>query len=116
MFDFIPMDHVIIDSLHLFLRIADILINLLIRDIRILDGINAKTCSDSDKSKARNIIVYESFINEVCKVRFNFRIDKDTKKLNWRDLTGPEKVKLFSNINIPQLLPSLEKRTELQKL
>lgn len=40
----------------------------------------------------------------------------DTKKLNWRDLTGPEKVKLFSNINIPQLLPSLEKRTELQKL
>ena len=116
MFDFIPMHRVIIDSLHLFLKIADILINLLIRDIRILDGIHAKTCSDSDKSKARNLIAYESFVNEVCKVRFNFRIDKDTKKLNWRDLTGPEKVKLFSNISIPQLLPSLEKRTELQKL
>ena len=68
MFDFIPMDHVIIDSLHLYLRIADILINLLIRDIRILDGINAKTCSDSDKSKARNLIAYKSFINKVCKV------------------------------------------------
>ena len=105
-----------VNSLHPFLRIADVLINLLTRDIRILDGINAKTCSDSDKSKARNLIAYESFVNEVHKVRFNFRIDKDTIKLNWFDLTGPEKVKLFSKINILQLLPSLEKRTEMQKL
>ena len=104
-----------IDFLHLFLRIADVLINLLIRDVRILDGINPKTCSDSDKSEARNLIVYESFVNEVCKVQFNFHIDKAIKKLKWRDLTGPEKVKLFLNINILKL-PSLEKRTELQRL
>ena len=115
MFDFIPMDHVIIDFLHLFLRIAVVLINLLVRDIRILDGINPKMCSDSDKSKARNLIVNESFVNEVCKVQFNFHIDKAIKKLKWRDLTGPEKVKLFLNINILKL-PSLEKRTELQRL
>lgn len=36
--------------------------------MRILDSINAKTCSDSDKSKARNLIAYESFANEVYKV------------------------------------------------
>ena len=39
MFNFIPMPHVVIDSLHLFLRISDVLTNLLIRDLQILDGI-----------------------------------------------------------------------------
>ena len=38
MFTFIPIHCVIIDTLHLFLRVADVLINLLIQDIRILDG------------------------------------------------------------------------------
>jgi hypothetical protein len=32
MFPFIPMERVVIDSLYLFLRISDVLINLLIRD------------------------------------------------------------------------------------
>ena len=32
MFPFIPIQRVVIDSLHLFLRIADVLINLLIQD------------------------------------------------------------------------------------
>ena len=40
-FPFIPMHRVVIDSLHLFLRIADLLYKLLIRDLRILDGIDS---------------------------------------------------------------------------
>ena len=36
-----PMHHVVIDSLHLLLRISDVIINLLIRDLRILDGIDS---------------------------------------------------------------------------
>jgi len=38
MFSFFPMHCVVIDS-HLFVRIADVLINLLIRDLKIVDGI-----------------------------------------------------------------------------
>ena len=38
-FPFIPIDHVIIDSLHLFLQISNVLINLLIRDLRFMDGL-----------------------------------------------------------------------------
>ena len=38
-FKFIPIDHVIIDTLHLFLRVSDLLINLLIQDLRRQDGI-----------------------------------------------------------------------------
>ena len=42
-FDFIPIDHVIIDTLHLFLRISDLLINLLIQELRRQDGIEKST-------------------------------------------------------------------------
>ena len=68
LFDFIPMDRVVIDSLHLFLRISDVLTNLLIRDVRILDGIEAS----SNTSMAHNIKAYELFLNEKCKIKFNF--------------------------------------------
>ena len=40
-FPFILIECVVIDSLHLFLRISDVLINLLIRDLRIMDGISS---------------------------------------------------------------------------
>ena len=42
LFDFIPMDHVIIDTLYLFLRISDVLIDLLIRELRRSDAIEKK--------------------------------------------------------------------------
>ena len=61
-----------IDSLHLFLRITDVLTNLLIRDPRILDGIE-------ESSAAHNINAYELFLNEKCKVQFKFHVDKQSK-------------------------------------
>ena len=42
LFDFIPLDHVIIDTLHLFLRISDVLIELLIKELRTQDAILKK--------------------------------------------------------------------------
>ena len=55
MFSFIPIQRVVIHSLHLFLRIANVLINLLIRDLRIVDGIDKATGADLDKTNATNI-------------------------------------------------------------
>ena len=43
LFATIPVDHYIPDILHLFLRICDVLINLLILDLRKLDGIEKST-------------------------------------------------------------------------
>jgi hypothetical protein len=57
MLPFIPLQRVVIDSLHLFLRIADVLINLLIRDIRTLDGIN-KAVSEQTTMSGRNVDAY----------------------------------------------------------
>ena len=38
------------------------------------------------------------------------------KKMKWRDFTGPEKLVLFSKIEIPLLLPNFSKKIELQEL
>ena len=39
LFDFIPMNHVVIDTLHLFLLISDVLTELLIKELRTQDAI-----------------------------------------------------------------------------
>jgi len=40
LFPTIQVDHIIPDVLHLFLRICDVLVNLLITDLRRIDGID----------------------------------------------------------------------------
>ena len=60
LFDFVPIQRVIIDSLHLFLTISDVLI----RDLRISDGLEKTTGENS------NIEVYRKFLNDKCSFRF----------------------------------------------
>ena len=43
-------------------------------------------------------------------------IDKDTKTMKWRDLVGPEKLKLFNKIDILTRFPGIPNATLLQKL
>ena len=112
LFPFIPMEQVVIDTLHLFLRVSDVLIYLLIRDLRIKDGITKATdfpCDSYTKS-------YENFLNDVCKIRFKWNINRDSKEITYRDLTGPEKVRLHKRINIPVLFPALNKKEQLGRL
>lgn len=52
LFPTIPLHRVVIDSLHLFLRISDVLINLLIRDLRILDKATNQITTDFTNLKA----------------------------------------------------------------
>jgi len=35
-------------------------------------------------------------------------MDRESKALKWRDLTGPEKLKLFKLIKIPELFSNLK--------
>ena len=106
LFPFIPIKQVIIDTLHLFLRILDRLIDLLIRDLRIHDATHNTTY----------LKVYETFVNEKSKVHFKFNADKNSKEIKYRDLTGPEKVRLFACINIPSTFPELHNKDKLQNL
>ena len=58
LFPCISMYCVIPDILHLFLRIADVLINLLILELRRHDGI--EKCRSLDRTKAHYVVAYEN--------------------------------------------------------
>lgn len=93
-FHFFPIDHV---TLHLFLRVGDVLIDLLIKDLRTLDGIETMTRRrGSNENTGQNVNAYVQFLNVECKIRFRWYVDKETKNTTWRDLIGPEKDRLFS--------------------
>ena len=118
LFPSIPISRVIIDSLHLFLRISDNLINLLIMDFRRLDAIDKKkTFNDvNDFSKFKHMAGWEEFLNNKLKIPFNWHICKESKKLKWRDLTGPEKLRLFRNVDFKMLLPDHPEQESISSL
>lgn len=104
LFPTVPIDHVVPDLLHLFLRVTDVLFNLLILDIRRQDGI--EQCAQSGSSgTSPGLSKLESFLADTCKVPFKFSICKETKHLQWRDLMGPEKLVLFEKANLIVLFP-----------
>lgn len=112
LFDFIPLDHVII--FNLFLRISDNLIDLLIRELRLQDAIEKSSFSKGlVKGKYKYMDKYELLLNEMG-INFHWSVSKETKKLEQRDLTGPEKLVLFKNINIVTLQPTFLHNQELQ--
>ena len=42
--------------------------------------------------------------------------DKHIKEMKWRDLPGPEKLRLFAKINIPEIFPAVSQSANVQKL
>ena len=58
---------------------------------------------------------YEKFVKEFG-INFEWKINKDTKKLEYRDLTGPEKLLLFQHNNFHLLLPEFYNVDKLQTL
>ena len=101
LFMFIPLSHIVIDTLHLFLRVSDNLIALLIRELKYNDAIQKKNkFSDGfNRSKYRNMARYETYLQDLG-IPFHWYVGKESKQLEYRNLTGPEKVKLFQNIQI----------------
>ena len=111
LFPFIPIKRVIIDTLHLFLRISDNLTDLLIRDLKAQDDLDKKR---RIKHNMTNLEMYETHLNEKCKIHFKWF--EDTKELKYRDLTGPEKIRLFKNTDLCQQFPRLPNNDKIQQL
>ena len=82
--------------MHLFLRVSDVLLNLLLADIRREDG---------KLKKGDNLIKFESFLCKHCTAQCNIEIENN-KCVIKPDLQGPEKLRLLKNIDIPQFLPT----------
>ena len=104
-FQTIPLHHVVINNLHLFLRVTDTLIDLLILELRRQDALHStKKFSKFDRSKAKHFASWETFLSSLGIPNAKFYIGKASKELKWRTLTGPEKVRVLQNIQISNLL------------
>ena len=95
------------------MRISDVLITLLIWDLQIADDLKGTL---PNKKKGKSLVTYKEFLNGTCKIKFSWFIDKELKRLKYCDLTGHEKIRLFENIDIPKLLPTLTNNNGVQKL
>lgn len=86
------------------------MIDFFIRELRRSDAIEKKKPLMDSQGINIYMACYEEFIKSMG-ITFNFRINKESKKLEYRDLTEPEKLKLFQNINIPTYAcPSLQSK------
>lgn len=92
LFLFISLDRVIIDTLHLFLRISDNLIKFFVRELRRQDAIDKKTAFPNgfSKDKFKHMAAYEKLLHDLG-ISFEWMVGLETKKLEHRDLNGPEK-------------------------
>lgn len=57
---------------------------------------------------------YEKFLQDLG-ISFEWRLNKDSKQLEYRDLTGPEKLLVMQSINFQTMLPNFKdtKKSEL---
>jgi hypothetical protein len=113
-----PLSRVIIDTLHLYLQICDNLIQLLIRKLKVCDAIDKKkTFTDNfARNKYKYMAGYESYLQNLG-ILFHFYVSKESKLLlDYRDLIGPEKVKLLGNIQISSLLPNSPDNKIIQQI
>eukprot|EP00112_Aurelia_sp_Birch-Aquarium-sp1_P026799 Seg9737.2 transcript_id=Seg9737.2/GoldUCD/mRNA.D3Y31 product="hypothetical protein" protein_id=Seg9737.2/GoldUCD/D3Y31 len=116
LFDFIEIDHVVIDTLHLFLRICDVLIENLILRMKTEDAIQKSIFSSGfDVTKYKQMKHYVDLLNSLG-IPFSFATNKDSRKMEYRSLNGPEKLLLFDRIKVADVLPNYEDSGKLQKL
>ena len=111
----IPLTRVVVDNLHMFLRVADTLVDLLIHALLTMDRVSQSLRVQSLRGLS-HLSQFQSKLKEMGISGYSFWVGKESKKLKWRTLTGPEKLTVFTNIDLPQLFPDLENVTHIQKL
>ena len=62
------------------------------------------------------ICSFQSFIKDLGLRDFKLYVDKETKRLKYRDFTGPEKHNILTNIGISNFITSIARAQKSQKL
>ena len=107
LFPSIPLSNVVIDNLHMFLRVSDVLLSQLIDQLKAEDRIEqAKKFSNWDITQHRHLKAYENFVGSLGIPNYHFYVGRNSRILKVRSLTGPEKLKMASRIKIRELLPN----------
>jgi hypothetical protein len=110
--DFIEFDHVIIDLLHLWLRITDIILLDLLQHIETIE-VN-KVWNPEKPEINIQFLKLKNFITSECKLKNPFYVQG--KKFVFRPLSGTEREKIFSKLDLKNLYPndeSFKKRHEI---
>jgi hypothetical protein len=102
LFPWIPLTRVVVDPLHLFLRVSDQLFGHLIELVKLQDQIDHPSKKSTDKGK--HVCGLESYIEE-CHISFRFYTTKDGKGLKAKSLRGPDYHKLHKAIDVKKVLP-----------
>ncbi len=97
----VPLVNVIPDTLHLYIRIADQMVNHIIEYLRSLD--NHVRLSADNISKLHHIQKFKAFVKEIGICDWYFSV-KDGK-LHYDSFTGPEHRRIMSKINFDDLIP-----------
>ena len=80
LFPNIPLTRVVIDNLHMFLRVSDVLINLFIVELRALDRINQVTKLQSMEHLA-HLLRFEKSVKDLGVSGYSFWIGRESRKL-----------------------------------
>jgi len=106
--DFIKIENIIVDPLHMYLRIADKLISLLHKSLESLDGAFSLTLELNP-----NFNKYITFLQKIG-IRNPYWIEQ--KKFKLRALNGDDKRRLFGKINLTELFPEMAHVVTTNKL
>jgi hypothetical protein len=115
----IPVTNVLIDTLHLFLRISEKLINKVLDECKNLDGV----CSEQtyDPRKHTHVSNFINFMKNECNINYYvFKTDK--RAIQAKSLNGTDLLKALERINVIELLSgkkpskSYRHRLRLQKI
>ncbi|CAH1769068.1 13920_t:CDS:1, partial [Entrophospora sp. SA101] len=96
LFSMIPLDHWVIDELHLMLRVMDCLLSLLFNEIK-----NTQS-SNKNFSEALRKTVQEEM--ERIKVPFKFSLTENSKQWTYTSLMGPDKLKVLQSFDLNKVL------------
>ena len=115
LFPAIPLTRVIVDNLHMFLRVADVLVDLFMMELREKDCID-KATKLKKLDCLRYLKKYEDAVKGIGISGFSFWLGRESKVLKYRSLTGPEKLRLFDMINLIELFPDIRNVDKIQAL
>ena len=112
LFRSIPVVHVVPDTLHLFMRIADQLVGQVISRLQVSDSITRVTKKHLEHlDKFTNISRFQNFIHDIGIRDWHFGV-KDSK-LSYRSFTGVEHRKIIKHIDLKYLIPNDRKLTQI---
>jgi hypothetical protein len=104
LFYMIPLQNWVVDELHIFLRITDRLWELMVSDL-------CRETTNEEVWKEKILLEMQRL-----KISFQFWNEKNTKKLQYTSLMGPDKLKILKEFNLSSVFQSITRATQVRAL